>query len=226
MPGLTPQLLAAKSTLESDKHSSYPEVARKARVSTATVRRAVERWPHLVRSIRRPTLTVGPPPDSERLASIPVEGPAEPFDRVMGADESHYGVFDADGSHVQELNLMDHWPEAEPRESDRMELGNLVVTGGVGDWAQRSVERMEFLMDCLERHRIGDWGEVDDENRALNNELATSGRPVISCYRIPAIPLGDGSGDAPSSNLLFVMTAAENMRGERTRTTLMWPHEY
>lgn len=150
---------------------------------------------------------------------------AESFDRVIIAEDPPYGVFDADGSEPQPLNLMDHWPEAEPRESDRMELGNIVVTGGVGGWAQRSAERTEFLIDCLERHRIGDWGEVNDENKVMNDELATSGTPVISCYQVPDSP-PNGDDASRAWNLLFVMTAAEDSRGERTRTTLMWPHEY
>ena len=226
MPSLTTQLIAAKSALESDRHSSYPEIACKASVSTATVRRAVERWPHLIRSVRWPSLTMELSPAEGDLRRSVLARLAASFGREFEADDPHYGVFDADGSEVQDFNLMSHWPEAEPRESDRMELGSLVVTRGAGDWAQRSVERVEFLVSCLERHRIGDWGEVDDENRAMNDELATTGKPVISCYRVPETPLDEGRMDAPSSDLLFVVTAAENTRGERTRTTLMWPHEY
>ena len=225
MPGLTPQLLAAKSTLESDRRSAYPEIARKASVSTATVRRAVERWPHLGRSIRRPILTSGSTLTESDVRDSEMGVLAGSLDRVIIAEDPPYGVFDADGSEPQPLNLMDHWPEAEPRESDRMELGNIVVTGGVGGWAQRSAERTEFLIGCLERHRIGDWGEVDDENRALNDELATEGKPVISCYQIPDSSLNGDDGHQVW-NLLFVMTAAENPRGERIRTTLMWSHEY
>ena len=152
---------------------------------------------------------------------------ATSFDPGLVVDEPEYGVFDADGTEVQPLNFMDHWPEAEAQASDRLMLGNIVVTSGVGGWAQCSADRMDFVLECLGRHRIGDWGEVDDENRSMNDELEATGRPVISCYRVPDELLSGEDGDIYRAwNLLFVMTAAENLRRERPRTTLMWPHEY
>src|SRR5215210_6810421 len=53
------------------------------------------------------------------------------------------------------------------------ELGERTVSEGV----ELVMEEMGSapVMECLKRHRVGDWGEVDDENRRLN-DLSLKGR--------------------------------------------------
>lgn len=47
-----------------------------------------------------------------------------------------------------------------------VELGEQIVSEGV----ELVMEKMGStpVMKCVERHRVGDWGEVDDESRGLN----------------------------------------------------------
>lgn len=64
-------------------------------------------------------------------------------------------------------------------------------------------------MDCLERHMIGDYGEVDDIDWKTNNEAWIHGFPVVSAY------------SDRKKNRFLIMTDAD-----RTATTILLPEEY
>lgn len=41
----------------------------------------------------------------------------------------------------------------------------LVTTSTVIDWADGSPERTEWIVDCLTRHRLRDWGDLDTHDK-------------------------------------------------------------
>lgn len=91
-------------------------------------------------------------------------------------------------------------------------LGQIVATRGALDAVPRP-----RLLDCLSRHARGDWGNVCDEDAAMNDEALVEGSRLLSAYPInPALPC-KGHGD----NCLWIITEAD-----RSATTFLLPDEY
>ena len=67
----------------------------------------------------------------------------------------------------------------------------------------------------LNRHFEGDWGEICDEDRKLNEASVIDGNRVMSCYTV-----------GPSSEKVWVITEAMNDEGYRAATTILLPSEY
>ena len=85
-------------------------------------------------------------------------------------------------------------------------LGDVYVTGGAS-------EALDFLdiSRALRRHRIGDDGDLCDEDRAANRSARAHGYRVISCYHT-----------ATADRVKFwVITEAD-----RSSTTVLLPEEY
>jgi hypothetical protein len=85
-------------------------------------------------------------------------------------------------------------------------LGQIVATPGALDLLDRTATNAAEL---LERHRSGDWGNLDPEDAEANTEAIVSGRRLLSCY-----PLG-------TNERMWVITEAD-----RSVTTLLLPEEY
>lgn len=83
-------------------------------------------------------------------------------------------------------------------------LGTVLMTRS----AARRLHRDDAL-DCLERHMIGDYGEVDDFDWTTNDAAWEHGFPVVSSYR-----------DRRRRPFLIVTDA------DRSATTIMLPDEY
>ena len=64
------------------------------------------------------------------------------------------------------------------------------------------------ILNALNRHIVGDWGELDDEDRQTNDEALQSGDRLLSAYR---------SG----STKFWIITEAS-----RTVTTVLLPEDY
>ena len=64
-------------------------------------------------------------------------------------------------------------------------------------------------LELINRHRTGDWGEVDAEDWAANGEAVIQGERVLSAYT-----LKDGVR-------LWIITEAD-----RAATTILLPSEY
>jgi hypothetical protein len=92
------------------------------------------------------------------------------------------------------------------RPSINLTLGKLVSTpGAIEAMARVGQEPLELL----NRHRSGDWGEVDAEDWATNDHAVIHGERVLSAYT-----LKDGV-------LLWIITEAD-----RSATTFLLPEEY
>lgn len=91
-------------------------------------------------------------------------------------------------------------------------LGQIVATPGVLDVCDQT-----HLNRCLLRHMHGDWGNVCDEDKALNNEALIQGDRVLSAYAIDPTKPAKGYGD----NCLWIITESD-----RSVTTFLLPDEY
>ncbi len=85
----------------------------------------------------------------------------------------------------------------------KFELGQIVATPGALDTFSR-----EELAQCLKRHSEGDWGDLDAEDKATNEEALKKGHRLLSSYRLPA-------------GKLYIITEAN-----RKITTLLLPSCY
>jgi hypothetical protein len=90
-------------------------------------------------------------------------------------------------------------------------LGRIVATPGalhaLHDAAQTSGE-------FLARHVIGDWGDLDDDDRSLNNAALINGSRILSAYT------------TRKRERIWVITEAANEVGLRYCTTILKPEEY
>ena len=62
----------------------------------------------------------------------------------------------------------------------KFSLGQLVATPGALDALAQSGQSPA---DFLSRHVRGDWGEVGDEDKGLNDEALVHGTRLLSAYR-------------------------------------------
>jgi hypothetical protein len=90
-------------------------------------------------------------------------------------------------------------------------LGQIVATPGALD-ALRAHSVMPATL--LGRHLRGDWGEIDAEDRGLNERALRTGERLLSAYHIG------------EETRIWVITEAADDAGERAATTLLLPEEY
>jgi len=94
----------------------------------------------------------------------------------------------------------------------RFDLGPVVSTPGALDALRAcGADPLQFLS----RHARGDWGELDDADKAANAAALQSGVRLMSAYTLP-----DGTK-------LWIITDAEiDDNHNRQATTLLLPDEY
>jgi hypothetical protein len=86
----------------------------------------------------------------------------------------------------------------------RFPLGEMIITPGVA-----SKLGMVDVKLAIAKHASGDWGELEAEDRRLNNERLANGGTLFSIFKTAA------------GVKFYVMTEAE-----RDRTTVLLPEEY
>jgi hypothetical protein len=91
----------------------------------------------------------------------------------------------------------------------QLQLGQIVATAGVAAWIKESpAGRVVGVSRSIQRHASGDWGDVCDEDKKLN-DLAVDGEcRILSAYTV------DGAK-------LWVIT-----EWDRSVTTVLFPEEY
>jgi len=67
-------------------------------------------------------------------------------------------------------------------------LGQVLVSRGVMEMAQKDQEFAAYVKESLGRHRKGDWGETDDEMRQLNNQNLGINTRLFSSYESARFP--------------------------------------
>jgi hypothetical protein len=93
----------------------------------------------------------------------------------------------------------------------KFSLGQIVATPA----ALEALEKAgQTPTEFLQRHARGDWGDVCDEDRRLNDEALGDGSRLLSAYRTS---LGEK---------LWIITEAADDAGNRAATTVLLPSEY
>lgn len=90
-------------------------------------------------------------------------------------------------------------------------LGQILATpGAVEALGQCHQNPLEFLA----RHSAGDWGELCDDDKELNDQAINDGSRIFSAYR------------TKNGTRLWVITEATDEHGHRSVTTILLPEEY
>jgi hypothetical protein len=97
------------------------------------------------------------------------------------------------------------------RTSAKFELGQQVATPG----AQRAIHQSgESLLHLMSRHRCGDWGDLDDEDKKANDAALLDGSRIFSAYKLK------------SGEKIWIITEAVGDDGTRASTCATTPDEY
>ena len=93
----------------------------------------------------------------------------------------------------------------------RFELGRVVATPNALNILESSGQTPHEL---LHRHVCGDWGDLSEGDRDINEEALSDGSRILSAY-ITTV-----------GQKLWIITEAVNDRGQRASTTILLPEEY
>jgi len=92
----------------------------------------------------------------------------------------------------------------------KLPLGRTVVTRGVNNEMQRDPAFAEFVAKSLTRHANGDWGDLDSNDRKMNDEAMRTGEDrIMSVYK------------APGMETIWIIT-----EWDRSASTVLFPSEY
>jgi hypothetical protein len=90
-------------------------------------------------------------------------------------------------------------------------LGQALATPGALEAIRASGQsESEFLS----QHARGDWGELSDDDRRLNDDAVADGSRILSAYR------------TNQGVKLWIITEAADDQGQRAATTILLPEEY
>jgi hypothetical protein len=93
----------------------------------------------------------------------------------------------------------------------KFDPGVLLATPGTTSAFDRN---HQTPLDFLQRHLSGDWGDLCQEDRLLNDQALVNGSRLLSAYR-----LKDGTK-------IWCITEAVGENGRREATTFLLPEEY
>lgn len=88
-------------------------------------------------------------------------------------------------------------------------LGQIVLTRGIYDWMAHNGEFSHFVDASIKRHARGDWGNLTQEDKELNEAALRDGSRLLSAYEHLRLPK------------IWVITEAD-----RSVTTILFPDEY
>lgn len=93
----------------------------------------------------------------------------------------------------------------------KFNLGQVLATRGALEALEESGQTPQFF---LEKHVSGDWGEVCEEDKLLNDQALVDGSRLLSAYR------------TLKNERLWIITEAVGNDGRRFSTTILKPSEY
>ena len=96
----------------------------------------------------------------------------------------------------------------------------VVLTALVAHWADDHPACAVWLIECLQRHNTGDWGELGPADCAANDHAIRHGsRQVMSRYPVP----DELSDPSDTDDAIWIIT--DDLDFEPI-TTILWPSDY
>jgi len=93
----------------------------------------------------------------------------------------------------------------------KFSLGRTLATPGALAALEESGQSPVFFLD---QHIRGDWGDVSDQDKSLNDAALVDGSRLLSSYR------------TLKGQRLWIITEASNESGHRAATTILLPEDY
>lgn len=93
----------------------------------------------------------------------------------------------------------------------KLALGQIVATPAALEAIQASGQTPA---NFLRRHANQDWGDLDEEDKRLNDEALHDGSRILSAYH------------TSNGTKIWIITEAEDDDGHRAATTILLPDEY
>ena len=90
-----------------------------------------------------------------------------------------------------------------------------LVTKGIGDRIRENEEFNTFVTRCLHRHLSGDWGDVCDDTRRMNDSAVESFDGAFMEDRVMSVYTDDTFGE------VWIITEYD-----LSATTILLPEEY
>lgn len=87
----------------------------------------------------------------------------------------------------------------------KFSLGRLVTTATVHE-----NEKYGDIAGAIRRHASGDWGDLDDDDKATNESALVNEGRLLSSYVLPG-----------TENQVWIIT-----EGDRSVTTVLYPSDY
>lgn len=94
------------------------------------------------------------------------------------------------------------------------ELGEVLMTAGVAYLVKDDPQAASEVAECLGRHALGDWGDLCDEDREMNDdaiEAERSGGYTDRLFSVYKTSIGK----------IYIIT-----EHDRSATTILLPNEY
>lgn len=99
-------------------------------------------------------------------------------------------------------------------QQESVELGQTLMTRGVSNLLSLHPTLDFFIQHSIYLHSRGNWGDVCDDDRKVNDEAVIDGSRILSSYSLPT------DIDSRDSKI-WVITEAD-----RSVTTVLFPSEY
>lgn len=87
-------------------------------------------------------------------------------------------------------------------------MGSLYITAGVHTWSEYTIDNAFLLAELLARHATGDWGDIAEGDKGINEQAIKDGSRIMSVYKL-------------EDTTLWIITEAD-----RSTTTVLLPSEY
>ena len=91
----------------------------------------------------------------------------------------------------------------------KFEAGRIVMTCGINEAISEDASFAAFAQKSMQRHLSGDWGDMEDEDKQINDEAMENGERIFSAYK----PM--------QGKKIWIITEAD-----RSATTILFPNEY
>lgn len=99
----------------------------------------------------------------------------------------------------------------------KFQTGRLIATAGVANFINQTAWNHIWVDECLQRHKAGDWGDLEQEDKEMNEAALLDGSRIMIAY------ITDEGG----TKIWILTESVQNVKTqERSHTTILFPHEY
>jgi len=104
-------------------------------------------------------------------------------------------------------------------------IGQLMMTARIHEYMNSSTLFYRFVFGCIDRHKIGDWGDVSHHDQETNDIALDHGGRIISSYNLPTASQREISlwlaAAITDESRIWIITDAD-----RKHTTVLFPSDY